>query len=673
MKAYKLLLVSLLISLSLPVFAGQSANISVSHYEPLQRMSLQTQSSVSQQKLTISAPLVLNFDALGQSFELRLEPNNNFLSTAARNSLPAGIDIYRGGLADNSDSWVRIVMFEGMPRGFIWDGREMYAIEVPGDSIVATTSPIIYRLADTYIEPGSMTCGTQSLSGNGAEAYSKIIGELSKSAALAPGAVSQIDIGAVGDFEFTQIRGDADAAVAITDRMNRVDGIYSQEIGVQINVPFIETFIDPDLDPFSDTLDPSLLLDDVATYREGSTAQNNLGLTHLWTGRNLEGTTVGIAYNGSNNSGVLCRRDVGAGLSEGSDIPGFDSLVAAHEIGHNFGAPHDGVDGACGSEPQDFIMAPMLNGSNEFSACSKTIMQANVASASCVTALPTVDVSIALNSPTATVLLGAETVLTYDIANNGSVIATNVSVDIDVPANLSIDTVTTSIGSCMNGAGAVSCTLGDVPGLSDNTITIATTPTTVGAGVLTATIAADVDERSDNNVAVLQLTVDPAVDLSVDGLPSTIVTLELNATIVASLQNLSVMDATGVTLSVTFGGRVGVDTAAWGIGSCTVAAQQVDCQATDFANLSSSTLTLGITGLALGNQSYSVEIGSQEADADSSNNTVSGLVTVRDPAKKEESGGGGAAGLPMILLLGLLAIVARRSGRRFGNQRAQAA
>ncbi len=262
--------------------------------------------------------------------------------------------------------------------------------------------------------------------------------------------------------------------------------------------------------------------------------------------------------------------------------------------------------------------------------------------------------------------------LTYDIANNGSVIATNVSVDIDVPANLSIDIVTTSIGSCMTGAGTVSCTLGDVPGLSDNIITIATTPTTVGAGVLTATIVADVDERLDNNVDVLQLTVDPGVDLAVESLPSTIVILEQNATIVASLQNLSVMDATGVTLSVTFGGRVGVDTAAWSIGSCTVAAQQVDCQATDFANLSSSTLTLGITGLSAGNQNYSVEIASQEADADSSNNTITGSVTVRNPARPDESGGG-AAGLPLILILGLLAIVTRRSGCRFGNQRTQAA
>ncbi|MGH8308590.1 MAG: M12 family metallo-peptidase, partial [Steroidobacteraceae bacterium] len=44
---------------------------------------------------------------------------------------------------------------------------------------------------------------------------------------------------------------------------------------------------------------------------------------------------------------------------------------AAHEIGHNFDAPHDGDTGAaCASTPQSFLMAPRLNGSQQFSSCS---------------------------------------------------------------------------------------------------------------------------------------------------------------------------------------------------------------------------------------------------------------------------------------------------------------
>ena len=665
-KPCKSILASLLFGFGSLAAAGQPADISVSHYEPLQRMTMQARDAASGQKLTILESRLLSFDALGQTFDVRLEPNNKFLSATAKSSLPSGIDIYRGSLAGNPDSWVRIVMYEGMPRGFIWDGREMYAIEASGDSLVDAAAPVIFRLSDTRIEPGSMTCGSYSLSGNGAVAYNKIVSELNMAATQGPGAVSEIDMGAIGDFEFTNaMGGDVAAVVAITDRMNRVDGIFSQEIGVQINVPVIETFSDPDIDPFGDTIDPSKLLNEVADYRSGTSNQNDQGLTHLWTGRNLAGTTVGIAYND-----VLCRRDVGSGLSESSNSPFFDSLVAAHEIGHNFGAPHDGAPGACESEPESFIMAPRLNGSSEFSACSKAIMEASAARASCVSALPTADVSIVLRNPTATLLLGADAVLTYDIANNGSVAASNVAASIDVPSNLSIDSVTTSIGSCTNGAGTVDCVLGDVPGLSDNTITILTTPTTTGMGTLTATITADVDERPGNNVDALQITVEPAVDLSVNSLPTTVVLLEQSATIVATLQNLSTLDATGITLSVTFGGRIQADSANWSIGNCTVADQQIDCQATGFSNLSTSTLTLGVTGVRAGNQSFSVEIASAEADADLQNNNVSGSATITDPSKKEEDGGAGALSLPTLLLFGLLVAASGRSRRLIADERA---
>ena len=655
MKASKWILVSLVVGFCAPVFAGSADNIYVSHYETLQRLSSQDKGAAANQKLAIAGQQLLSFDALGQSFELILRSNSGFLSSDAVKALPAGIGIYRGSLAGNADSWVRIVMFEGSPRGFIWDGAEMYAIEAPGDSAVQSSSAIIYRLSDVTIEAGSMSCGSESLSGKASETYSKLVGEIGMAAQQAPGAVSEIDIGAVGDFEFTSSMGDdAAAAVAILDRMNRVDGIFSQEIGIQINVPFIETFSDPDVDPFSDTLDPGALLDDVVTYRGNTSAQNDLGLTHLWTGRDLEGTTVGIAY-----SNVLCRNSFGSGLSMGSGSAAFGSLVAAHEIGHNFGAPHDGVDGACVDEPQTFLMAPRINDSNQFSQCSKTIMEANAARASCVTALPTVDMAVALNSTPANILLGASTDLVFDVQNSGSLAASNVAAEFVIPANLTINSVATTIGTCTDGAGTVSCTIGDVLGLSDNTVTVVTTPSSVGTGLITASISADFDQRLANNQDAMQVTVDPAVDLSINSLPAVSVNLASAANIVVTVQNLSIVDATTVTMSMTLGGRVRADSATLSIGSCTVAAQQIDCQATDFTNLSSATLRIGVTGVTAGRQDYSVSVSSSEADANPSSNDATGSITIRDPAD-DDSSSAGAVSLPLLFLLSLLAIAARR-------------
>jgi len=655
MKAFKRIVTGAVMCVSSTLFAGESNGVIVSHYEPLQRLSFQTTSTEGSLKLGGAGPVSLSFDALGRSFDLQLESNAGLLSAASRDALPDAIAIYRGHLAGNADSWARIVVYEGMPRGLVWDGTQMFAIEAPGDSVVQTSSPIIYRLADTYIVPGTMSCGAESLSGNGAAVYGKLIGELGTAMAQGPGAVSEIDIGAIGDFEFTSAQGgDALAATAIITRLSNVDGIYSQDIGVQINIPLVETHSNA-ADPFTDETDASLLLDEVANYRLNTPAQASQGLTHLYTGRNLDGSTVGIAFTGSN---VLCQPFAGAGLSEGNTSATFDALVTAHEMGHNFGAPHDGVVGsACEAESMNFIMAPMLNGSNQFSTCSIAIMQANAAAAACITPLPTVDMSVALNGQLSTVLLGNSATLTFDVSNNGTLQATNVEVDIILPNNVSFVSAAASVGTCTNGAGTVNCVLGDVSGISLNTVTVSTFTTAVGVGTFDATVTADVDERPGNNQDSVQLTVDPAVDLVANAPGALSINLDQSTTVNVTLENRSILDATGVSLSISLNNGLRADTATWSIGTCTVAAQQVDCTANNFAKQSNSTLNVRVTGLSSGAQTYTVALSSNEADADTTNNSVDGTVNVNDP---NASSSGGAIGLPFLWLLGLAVFLTRR-------------
>jgi uncharacterized repeat protein (TIGR01451 family) len=652
MTTFRWIIASTFLGLFSTVLADQSGNITVSHYEPLQRLQIRAADVPFSQKFGGSSPVVLGFDALGQSFEFQLEPNIGLLSAASRAALPEGIGVFRGHLAGNTESWARIVMLNGVPRGLFWDGNEMYAIEAPGDSIVKTDSPIIYRLSDTYIVPGSMTCGSASFSGNGATVFGKLVGELNVVVAQGPGAVSEISIGAVSDFEFTTAKGGGTAAAAeIVTRINMVDGIFSQEIGVKINVPFIDAY-DIAADPFTDESDASLLIDEVKTYRENTPAQNSLGLTHLYTGRVLDGNTVGIAFQD-----VLCRTDAGAGLSEGTNNATFDSLVAAHEIGHNFGAPHDGVTGACEAEPMSFIMAPTLNGSTEFSPCTIAIMQANAAQASCVSALPTVDMSVALSGQAATVLLGTSPELTIDLNNNGASDATNVVADITLPGNVTLVSVTPSAGTCTTGAGTVNCIMGDVPGVSGRSVSLITTASSVGVGSFDVIVSSDFDERPGNNQSSAQLTIDPAVDLVINSPSSATIDINQSTSVSATLDNLSILDATGVTLSILLPTGLQADSASWSIGTCTVTSQQVDCQAAIFANQSSATLSLGVTGLTAGNRRYTVTLSSTEADADTVNNSLEGTVRVNDP---DDEGGGGAAGLVFIWMIGFALFLARR-------------
>jgi uncharacterized repeat protein (TIGR01451 family) len=649
--------------------AAQAAAISVSHHEPLQRLNISGVSSNGSQKITAAGPVDLSFDALGRSFELQLSPNSKLLDAAR--DISGDVVPYRGKLAGNEDSWVRIVISDGSPSGLIWDGSELFAVERPGDNIAGSDSTIIYRLADTFIEPGSMTCGSGGALTNGAAIYKSLASELSATTAQAAAAETEIDIGAVGDAEFAGIHGGG-SQQAILDRLSNVDGIFSSQVGVQINVPLVQVFTDPGAAsyPFSGTVIAGDLLDELSAYRNSEPNQNVNGLTHLWTGKDVEGSsgnnsTVGIAYSGGIGRGgglVLCSSRFGAGLSEGRVNPTFDSLIAAHEIGHNFGAPHDGTSGSpCEAETGDFLMAPSLNGVDQFSQCSLDEMADDIAQAEiqgCITPLPSVDMTFGLDDPAPPVLLGNTATVTFDVINAGTLQATNVMADVTLPTNVALISAAASMGTCTDGGGVVNCAIGDVDGITTVTVTLTSDTIAVGSGMFSASVSADIDDNATNNQGSLSLTVDPAVNLAVTPPSTRGLSVDQSTGLTALLENTSILDATGVTLSISVSSGLRVDSASWPLGTCTVNNSQIDCEGATFAAQSNTTLSLGVTATSEGTKTINFSMSSAEAEADPANNSASATVNVGAPPQ-EESGGGGT-GLWLLPLLGVLAIRRRR-------------
>ena len=629
--------------------ALHAADVFVSHFEPLHGVTVHAADKAganAHQKLQLAEPAVLRFEALGRSFDLNLVANDRLLAAMPAQAAFEGVYAYRGRLADNPDSWVRIVMFDGMPRGLIWDGETMFAIEAPGDSAVQISSPVIYRLADLNIAPGTMKCGAKSIAGNAAQIYASMTKAIGPAVSEAPGAVSEITMSVIGDSAFTNAQGgDAAAAAAITTRFNNVDGYFSEQVGVQLDVQLIETH-DNATDPFDGTLDHGELLEQLSEYRLQTSAHNSRGLTHLYTGRDFSTSTVGVAWRG-----LLCDSYFSAGLSEGRSGATTDSLIAAHEIGHNFGAEHDGQPGSsCESEPETFIMAPSVNGNDQFSACSIAVMQAEAAGAPCVAALPTVDAEIRRGGQPSTVLLGASTVINYEVAINGTLPVTDVVADFTLPSVLALDSVTVSSGTCTSGAGTLSCALGDLDGLSSHTIDIATTPINVGVGMLSATVTtAEADERPANDQDSLQLTVDPAVDLLVNTPSTAPVFIDNRTTVTAILENLSILQATNLSLTVSLDSGLQADTASWSIGTCVINGQQIDCQASSLGAQSSSSLSITATATSTGMKDVAIDVSSAEVDANTGNNSATGAVNVLLPPEENDDGGGGTTS-PLFLL-----------------------
>jgi hypothetical protein len=660
MRFHYLRLTAVVVGLLLVATAGAQDDITISYQEPLEQLRLAYASSFAEQEIGAGTARSLRFDAFGKHFDINLEVNRTLLDAKQRDLLDARYEIYRGDITAMPNSWARLVIADNVPRGMLWDGAELWAIEVTTNKATGAEEPFMFRLKDVHIAPGSMACSELSAATNGGEFAKAVMSEVTASAAQGPGAVSQIDLAVIADFEFTNDKGSQTNA-ALTTRMNNVDGIFSMQLGVQINVNRIDTFTSNN-DPFTDQLDSGTLLDELTDYRADTSAQNANGLSHLFTGRNLDGATVGIAY-----SSALCSRRYGAGLTEGTHSATMDSLIAAHELGHNFGAPHDGTSGsACESESGDFLMAPSLNGSDEFSSCSIMQMQDDVANASCITPLLVSDAEVFSGGQSANTLLGDVAAITFDVNSVGSGTVNGVNVDVSIPAGASVASVSATSGSCSSGAGSASCAIGSVAAGSGVTVTINANTLAVGVVDFVASVTADSDGNGANDQATEQLTIDPAVDL-ISTATNAQVVLNQSTTLRPTIENRSSIAATDVVATLTLNSNIRADSASWPVGSCSIDAQVVTCLADSLAAQSINTLQLGVSGMAEGNQFYSVAVSAAETDRNTTNNDASGELNVTAAPSSGGSGGGassdGGGSLSWLSLLGLL-LVAMRPSRR---------
>lgn len=652
MRAQILSVAAALFGLTLVPPANAVDAVTISYQEPLLQFQLGYGSSSGNQKLSTTRVRSLHFDAFGQRFDINLEENRNLLSAEQRELLGGRYQIYRGNIAGIPNSWVRLVIADDLPRGMLWDGTELWAIEVAKNSSMNADSAFMYRLSDLQIAPGRLSCAGIGTTKDGGEFAKAIMSEISANAAQGPGATSQIDIAVIGDFEFTSDKGANTNAEMIT-RINNVDGIFSMQLGVQFNVGRIDTFSSNN-DPFTDQLDASTLLRELSDYREDTPAQNANGLSHLFTGRDLDTTTAGIAW-----TGALCQRRFGAGLTQATHSVITDSLIAAHEFGHNFGAPHDGTSpSACESEMGDFLMATSINGNDQFSSCSITEMQDDVARAraSCITPLPSTDVALVAGGQPGAVLLGDSATVSFDANGVGTDTANGVNVDVTIPAGVTLGSVSTTAGTCTSGAGAASCLIGTIAAGSGATITLTTTTSTVGSATFDATITADVDENGNNNQATVQFDIDPAVDMISTAAATAQVALNGSTTIRPSVRNSSAIAATNVTVTLTPDAGISIDSASWSPGTCSIANNVATCDANSLAAQSNDMLQIGITGTSEGSRTYSMSVSAAETDRDGANNDVSGRVTVGTTGSQGgDDSGGGSLGWLSLLFLALMA------------------
>lgn len=148
--------------------------------------------------------------------------------------------------------------------------------------------------------------------------------------------------------------------------INNVQGDYTGNFNHDLEFVIVTQFVSTGNDPWTNSNDAGTLLSSFRTWGNNGNFGVNFDVGELWTNRDFNGSTIGIAYlNGiCNNNKYHCLQDFSGNAQ-------LLRCLTSHEIGHNFSSGHD-----ANCPPPNFIMCPSVSTASAWSDQSTNAINA---------------------------------------------------------------------------------------------------------------------------------------------------------------------------------------------------------------------------------------------------------------------------------------------------------
>lgn len=157
--------------------------------------------------------------------------------------------------------------------------------------------------------------------------------------------VRVVEVATDADFAFKSAYGsEANAKIAAT--INGADALYRTYLGLTLQIVRQHVY---DSETVYTSTDASSLLTQFRTNTSNSTNLGSADVFHMFTAKDLDGSTIGIAY-----VGAACYDPFKYGLTQ--YISAYAIATFTHEVGHNLNAQHT----------TEGVMAPSVSGGTQY-------------------------------------------------------------------------------------------------------------------------------------------------------------------------------------------------------------------------------------------------------------------------------------------------------------------